>query len=50
MTLRLGYYKKNALQHMFRIAGKGGYQKATGLMRKKLDALLWSYWTKPAPV
>lgn len=49
MNLRLGYYRKAALSHMFRLAGKGGYAKTTGNLRKRVNALLWAYSMRPAP-
>ena len=49
MTLRLGYYRKAALGRIFRLAGNGGYGKTTGLLRKRANAILWSYWAKPTP-
>ncbi len=49
MTLRLGYYRNDALRLMFRIAGQGGYSKATGPVRKRINALLWRHWAMPQP-
>lgn len=49
MNLRLGYYRNDALRRVFRIAGAGGYAKTTGIVRKRINAMLWNYWAKPAP-
>ena len=48
MNLRLGYYRKDALHRVFRLAGQGRYSKTTGLLRQRVNAMLWSYWAKPA--
>jgi hypothetical protein len=34
---------------MFRIAGQAGYAKATGITRKRIDAMLISYLRMPQP-
>jgi hypothetical protein len=49
MNLRLGYYRNDALRRTFRMAGTGGYEKTTGVLRKRINAMLWNYWAKPAP-
>jgi hypothetical protein len=49
MALRLGYYRNDALKRMFRLAGQGGYTGTTGMVRKRVNALLWNYWHKPSP-
>ena len=49
MALRLGYYRNDALKRMFRIAGSGGYAGTTGIIRKRVNAMLWNYWHKPSP-
>ena len=40
MALRLGYYRNDALKRMFRIAGSGGYAGTTGIIRKRVNAML----------
>lgn len=49
MSLRLGYYRGDALRRMFRMAGSGGYGGTTGLMRKRVDAMLTGFYRRPAP-
>ncbi len=49
MTVRLGYYQNNALRMMFRLVGQGNYAKTTGIGRKRVDAMLWSFRRRPAP-
>jgi hypothetical protein len=48
MALRLGYYRNDALKRVFRLSGQG-YASTTGVIRKRVDAMLWNYWRKPAP-
>lgn len=49
MTLLLGRNRKQALCHVFRLAGPGGYAGSGGVLRKRLDAMLTRYYRKPAP-
>jgi hypothetical protein len=49
MALRLGYYRNYALKRMFMMSGQGDYSKTTGIVRQRVNAMLWNFWRKPAP-
>lgn len=49
MNLRLGFYRNDALRRMFRMAGTNGYEKTTGILRKRINAVLWNYWLRTGP-
>lgn len=49
MTLRLGFYRNDALKRLFRMAGAGGYVNTRGVMRKRIDAMMMGFYRKPTP-